>query len=264
MGTSVSIFAIIRRIGTTWYDFLSSYVSEMYSSPYPVRGNRCRFMLPSPTWHYPWRLERGTFIGTNDILQCHGIQQYNVLITNGTPPQACLADFGLSTLAPSTGGATTTITTGGTLLYMAPELLFPSKFGNASARPTMPADIYALGMVIFEVLTGSLPFHERKWPIVEIFYHVMGGERPAKPGDVGRIGFGNGTWELVEECWLEEPAKRPTVERVVAHLTRVAASSTVVGPTPGGSSRRFDSSGTALFSPARNPLTLAPKVTHNR
>ena len=114
---------------------------------------------------------------------------------------------------------------------MAPELLFPTKFGSKSARPTKPADIYALGMVIFEVLTGLQPFYERKWPLVEIFYHVMRGERPAKPGDAELVGFGGGTWELVEECWKEEPTERPTIKRVLTHLSHVAASSTAVGPT---------------------------------
>ncbi|KAF9781221.1 kinase-like domain-containing protein [Thelephora terrestris] len=162
----------------------------------------------------------------------HGdLKGSNILITNDTPPRACLADFGLATLAPSTEGATTTNTAGGTLLYMAPELLFPSKFGNQTARPTKPADVYALGMVIFEVLTGLQPFHERKWPLVEIFYHVMKGERPAKPSDAEQVGFGGGTWELVEECWKEEPTERPTAERVLTHLSTIAASSAAVGPT---------------------------------
>jgi serine/threonine protein kinase len=177
------------------------------------------------------------------------------LITNDTPPRACLADFGLATLAPSTEGATTTNTAGGTLLYMAPELLFPSKFGNQTARPTKPADVYALGMVIFEVLTGLQPFHERKWPLVEIFYHVMKGERPAKPSDAEQVGFGGGTWELVEECWKEEPTERPTAERVLTHLSTIAASSAAVGPTseiPPENPLELDSSSKLLGFMARD------------
>ncbi|KAF9644426.1 kinase-like protein [Thelephora ganbajun] len=163
----------------------------------------------------------------------HGdLKGHNILITNETPPQACLADFGLSTLAPSSQGAATTITAGGTPLYMAPELLVPTKFGKPNARPTQPADIYALGMVILEVLTGFQPFYEQNWTVSELTYHVLYGTRPTKPSDAGRIGFGGGTWELVEKCWMEEPTRRPTIERVLSHLTRVAASSAIVGPTP--------------------------------
>ena len=93
--------------------------------------------------------------------------QNNILINNETPPRACLADFGLSTLAPDARGGTITITTGGTPLYMAPELLCPTEFGTQGDRPTQPADIYALGMVIYEVLTGSQPFYEKNWQVYE-------------------------------------------------------------------------------------------------
>ena len=51
----------------------------------------------------------------------------------------------------------TTTTAGDTPLYMAPELLNPGKFGKTNSRPTQPADIYALEMVIYKVLTGFLP-----------------------------------------------------------------------------------------------------------
>ena len=157
--------------------------------------------------------------------------QHNILLTNEDPPRACLTDFGLSAFAPDTQGVTNTITAGGTPIYMAPELLVPAKFGSASSRPTKPADIYALGMVIFEVLSGCQPFYERKWDIFEVIYHVVGGERPAKPDNAEQVGFGDGVWELVEACWVEELTTRPTIDRVLSHLTRVAAASMVLDPT---------------------------------
>ena len=115
---------------------------------------------------------------------------------------------------------------------MAPELLFPTKFGSKSARPTKPADIYALGMVIFEVLTGLQPFYEKRFVGLDILYHVEKGVRPTKPDNAEEIGFGGRTWGLVIECWMEEPPRRPTIKEVHAYLTSVATSSTVVGPTP--------------------------------
>ena len=43
--------------------------------------------------------------------------------------------------------------TGGTYLWMSPELLDPERFGfdKDDRRPTKQADCYALGMVVYEV-----------------------------------------------------------------------------------------------------------------
>ena len=41
---------------------------------------------------------------------------------------------------------------GGTITFMAPELLAPSKFELKSAVPTREADIYAFGLVILQVI----------------------------------------------------------------------------------------------------------------
>ena len=44
----------------------------------------------------------------------------------------------------------TAVSPGGTLCWMSPELLDPSRFGS-NGRPTPESDCYALGMVIYEV-----------------------------------------------------------------------------------------------------------------
>ena len=94
-------------------------------------------------------------------------------------------------------------TAGGTPHFMAPELLDPGKFGKTSSRPTQPADIYAFGMVIYEVLTGLYPFHDQQLGKYQVICRVVGGTRPTKPDNAEGVGFGNGTWELVKECWRE-------------------------------------------------------------
>lgn len=160
-----------------------------------------------------------------------GLQQ-NILITGETPPRARLADFGLSTLIPNAQEAGTTVTSGGTPMFMAPELLCPATFNRTSSRPTQPADIYAFGMVIYEVLAGSQPFLQEGWRGFEIVYRVVSGVRPMKPVDAEQIGFVDGIWELVQECWSGESTTRPTIDQVLAHLTRVAANSKAVGRTP--------------------------------
>jgi len=188
--------------------------------------------------------------------------QYNILLTNETPPRACLADFGLSTLTLGRPEETTVVDIGDTPIYMAPELLHPTKFGKSSMQPTQPADIYAFGMVIYEVLAGFQPFYKQKLRLSELVYHVVCGLRPARPDNVEKAGFGDETWELVEECWTEEATRRPTIDQVFIHLKRVAAFSTVVDPTPeipdesAENSFGFDSSSKLFVFPTRDSSHL--------
>ena len=194
--------------------------------------------------------------------------QQNILITNETPPRACLTDFGLSTFNPGVQGRMTTVTAGGTLIFMAPELLCPAKFDKSSSRPTQPADIYALGMVIYEVLTGYQPFYKQNWGEHEVVYHVMIGVRPTKPADAEEIGFGYGTWEMLEQCWVNESTRRPTIDQVLKHLARVAVYSKIVGPTPephesAVNSVASDSSGKHFISLSPTTLTSMHKVIYD-
>ncbi|MBL8684655.1 MAG: AAA family ATPase [Myxococcales bacterium] len=70
----------------------------------------------------------------------------NVLVLDG---RVKVLDFGISTLRDYTPG--TPRIWGGTLAYMAPELL-------ASASPTAATDLYAVGVILFELLTNRSPF----------------------------------------------------------------------------------------------------------
>ena len=86
----------------------------------------------------------------------------------------------------------------GTRSYIAPELLYPTKFDLSSCQVSKQADIYAFGIVVYEVLTGRPPFGVRQHQ--EITLLVLEGKRPTKPENAEDIGFGEGTWELVQQC----------------------------------------------------------------
>ena len=91
-------------------------------------------------------------------------------MTNDTPPKACLADFGFTTMVldPQNPMSSSATLGGGTLAFMAPELLAPSAHGFKNATPTQEGDIYAFGLVILQVFVVYC-----RYPLV--FPDVLGG-----------------------------------------------------------------------------------------
>ena len=67
---------------------------------------------------------------------------------------ACLADFGLTTLLQSTGTFSETSSIRGTVRWMAPELLISDDAEQDAGKASCASDMYALGMVFWEVRTS--------------------------------------------------------------------------------------------------------------
>ena len=100
---------------------------------------------------------------------------------------------------------------------MSPELLDPDQYG-LEGSPTKESDCYALGMVIYEVLSGHPPFSECRGFVV--IRKVLAGERPKRPqGDEGKL-FTDGIWRLLKLCWKPHPRDRMNAEAVLLGLER--------------------------------------------
>jgi serine/threonine protein kinase len=97
---------------------------------------------------------------------------------------------------------------------MSPELLDPEEFGLKESHPTKQSDCYALGVVIYEVLTGKPPFAGyRNAYVVRM---VLSGKRPPRPEEEGNL-FTDETWEVVERCWKKQPGDRPSAKDVLSN-----------------------------------------------
>lgn len=129
------------------------------------------------------------------------------------PPRVVITDFGLAQGAFAGSAAMTALTgfgdTLGTPSYMAPEQV-------TGATVTEAADIYALGIVLYEMVTGELPF---------------GGDSPlsvavkrlqeAPPSPTLRVANLDPRWEqTIMRCLERDPADRfPSVGEVLTSLS---------------------------------------------
>ena len=107
----------------------------------------------------------------------------------------------------------------GTVCFTAPELLFPTKFGLDKGVPSKEADVYALGMMVYQVLTGKWPFYPRRE--AEVMHAIVFGERPPKPKNAEEIGMTEVVWDLLRECWREDRMTRPTIINILRKFCEI-------------------------------------------
>jgi beta-lactam-binding protein with PASTA domain/predicted Ser/Thr protein kinase len=135
------------------------------------------------------------------------IKPENVLLEEATG-RPKVADFGLAR-AISEVSNTTTGTVLGTVAYLAPETI---STGHVDAR----ADVYAVGILAFEMFTGRLP-HEGEGPIQVAFAHVNTDVPPvsAFAGHLGRP-----LDLLVRALTARDPDRRPRDAAVALDVLR--------------------------------------------
>jgi serine/threonine protein kinase len=118
----------------------------------------------------------------------------------------------------------------GTAVWSAPENLRGAKPGEAAtARGQAPGDVYSLGLLLLEMVTGVAPWAEKEgWGLAEVVSAVLvDGERPEIPAAVDpRLAA------LVRRCTVAEAAARPTAAAVLTEL--VAIADTLPPPPPSG------------------------------
>ncbi|KAJ6463885.1 kinase-like domain-containing protein [Mycena sanguinolenta] len=139
----------------------------------------------------------------------HGdLRGTNILIKEDW--SACLADFGLSIFSDATSSVSTN--RGGSLYWMAPELLDPERIEDRCGR-SPASDVYAFGCVCFELYTGRPPFAHLPEP--GAMMQVIMNKRPERPSNslISEI-----LWEYITTYWKDIPSGRPATEIVVQNM----------------------------------------------
>lgn len=145
----------------------------------------------------------------------HGdLRGSNVLVDEDGHPRIC--DYGLAfIIEPS---EFTSVKTAGACRWTGPEIMNPPEdttyADDSIALFTKESDVYAYAMTVLEIFTGKIPFSQKKNDSSVIFY-VLDGGRPELPlflKEQQSIG------ELVQECWQQDPSRRPTSRAVNQRL----------------------------------------------
>ncbi|KIO25795.1 hypothetical protein M407DRAFT_24852 [Tulasnella calospora MUT 4182] len=154
---------------------------------------------------------------------CHGdLKALNVLVNSKA--RAEITDFGSARRLPMRDpktkvasqaqpaqplnatfcASTNTITLTGnqyTLRWAAPELLMEDEL-------SLESDIWAWGWIAYEVMTDSLPFQDASTDCA-VVERVLGGKLPSLV-DNARLSLTDELCSLMNMCWLNNPAERPT------------------------------------------------------
>jgi serine/threonine protein kinase len=165
---------------------------------------------------------------------------YSLTVRHSPPPQVVICDFGLAHTNSTIAAAATTTRHGAaeapnTLLYTSPERSLPPP----SFAPSFQDDVYAFGILMYFIATSETPF--TGIPAAHLLEAIRQGARPqgleawvlrAAPSERhARTQF----MHLAQECWQQDPDRRPSFGSIVARLTALCHEVRLLGPLWGAS-----------------------------
>ncbi|GMH23648.1 hypothetical protein Nepgr_025491 [Nepenthes gracilis] len=117
-----------------------------------------------------------------------------------------VADFGVARVKAQSGVMTAET---GTYRWMAPEVIEHKPYDHK-------ADVFSFGIVVWELLTGKLPY-EYLTPLQAAVGVVQKGLRPTILKNTHpKLGA------LLERCWLQDPTLRPDFSEIIDILQQIA------------------------------------------
>ncbi len=213
----------------------------------------------------PMTIERGLPIliqACNALDEAHragiihrDLKPENIFVTNqgGMKDFAKVLDFGLAKVTEREMRPGSIILTQEGMVFGTPEFMSPEQAQGKSLTPG--SDIYSLAVILYEVLTGKLPF-DAKNPMEFIQLHVTTKPKPINERVPGKT-FPPLLWTVLSRALEKKSDDRYQSAAEFAHaLAAVLAGATEVPPFEGGSVRPQAQSAGAI--PIPTPLAAMP------
>ncbi|KAM7500597.1 hypothetical protein LguiA_025011 [Lonicera macranthoides] len=94
--------------------------------------------------------------------------------------------------------------------YLAPEVFRNEEYDTK-------VDVFSFALILQEMIEGSLPFSAKKANEVPKSY----AEKQRPPFRAPAKCYAHGLKELIEDCWTEKPAQRPTFKQIIQRLESI-------------------------------------------
>jgi hypothetical protein len=158
-------------------------------------------LTPKQQKAYAISIAKGLFyLHSKGIVHCD-LKSANILIS--AHHEAKLTDFGISKTATQSIKATAEKSQA--IAWQAPECL------QKHPKFTMESDIYAFGMIVWEMVTGKRPFASLdKKGICDA---VLSGKGETLPKEMPEF-----YQKLISSCWHSDPHKRPNLKTLITQL----------------------------------------------
>ncbi|KAM3932709.1 hormonally up-regulated neu tumor-associated kinase homolog A-like [Leptodactylus fuscus] len=146
-------------------------------------------------------------ISAVEHLHRHGIVHRDLKIENFLLDENSnikIVDFGLSNTIQYNGLSHELLSTQcGSPAYAAPELLANKKYGPK-------VDVWSIGVCVFAMLTGTLPFAVEPFNIKQLLQKMKNGDITPIPPDISK-----GAVHLINTLLQPDPQKRPTIKEAM-------------------------------------------------
>jgi endoglucanase len=124
------------------------------------------------------------------------IKPQNILLFEPTPYHLAISDFGLAKIIQQTASGRSSTLVSGTPSYMSPEQI--------QGKPTQATDIYALGVLLYQMLTGDVPYKGE--PTAVMYAHL---HETIPSVHISNPNLPPALSQVVARAMAKKPAERP-------------------------------------------------------